>query len=122
MGWLEFVNEESRERLHRLRVMTDPEQVRTVLVERLAARFDLPLETELVCAVEDVHDAAEAELDLVPLAMSPDAYEVLGPIRVAADRAWMPGSTVETSLLLTTRDARLVGRARSTSPHVAVTT
>lgn len=121
MGWLEFVNEESRERLHRLRVMTDPEQVRTVLVERLAARFDLPLETELVCAVEDV-DAAEGTLDLVPLAMSPDAYEVLGPIRVAADEAWMPGSTVEARLVVTTRDRRLVGRAREVSPRVAVTT
>lgn len=122
MGWLEFVNEESRERLHRLRVMTDPEQVRTVLVERLAARFDLPLETDLVCAVEEIHDSADVALDLVPLAMSPDAYEVLGPIRVAADEAWMPGSTVEADLLVTTRDARLVGRARAISPRVAVTT
>lgn len=122
MGWLEFVNEESRERLHRLRVMTDPEQVRTVVVERLAARFDLPLETELVCAVEDVHDIGEPMLDLVPLAMSPDAYEVLGSIRVAADQAWMPGSTIEADLAVTTRDARLVGRARAISPRVAVTT
>lgn len=122
MGWLDFVNAESRDRLHRLRVMTDPEEVRRVLVERLAARFDLPLETEVACAVEEIDDEGEVVLDLVPLDLSPDAYEVLGPLRVVADDAWMPGSLVEAELTLTTRNGRLVGRARSVAPHVAVTT
>lgn len=120
MDWLEFINEESRQRVHRLRVMNDPGEIRQLLVDRLRDRFDFPIRSELTCAVEDVDPDG---LDLVPLGMDRQTYEVIGPIRVDADATYQPGSTVEAQLLLIPPPSDgLIAKAERIEARVAVTT
>lgn len=118
MGWLEFLNEESRDRIHRLRVMTEPEDVRSFLVHRLRAEFDFPRAASLVCAVED---RTADHLDLVPLDLDPGAYEALGPIRVPADVPYQPGSILQVDLVLDPpAEGGLSGRIRAADPLLGV--
>lgn len=124
--WLAFVNRESRDRIYRLRVMTEPRDVKTFMVHRLASRFDFPLTSEVACAVADCgRDGARDWLDLVPLSMDPDGYEILGPIRVTAGADHVdlqPGSVIVADLVIgePTR-AGLAGRLLDAEPFVSVT-
>lgn len=124
--WLAFLNRESRDRIYRLRVMTEPRDVRAFLAHRLEARFDFPLTSRLVCAVADAgQDDQRDWMDLVPLNLDPDGYAVLGAIRVTAggEHARLhPGSVVVAEVLLDVPDGSgLRGRLVSAEPVVAVT-
>lgn len=123
MGWIDFVNEESRSRIHRLRVMTDPDAVRQYVAHRLRAEFDFPLRATLMCAVEDCRTRDGIELDLVPLDLEPEGYELMGPIRARADAPLESGSLLTVDLVLDapTGDG-WTATVDGVTTHVAVTT
>lgn len=123
-GWLAFVNRESRDRVHRLRVMTHPGEVRTFLIHRLRAAFDFPLRCRLACAVADRDDSDGVVLHLVPLDIDPDGYELLGPIQATADEALLPGSVALFDLELDApgEASGVTGRVVGVEPVLGVTT